>query len=571
MPEPTKPASLPDPGADLERIAGASRSMLGAVPDGRRGNLSGVVDAVLADRIQAARQSMRAGSAALGLSTVLDAGALAVWSDVLETLSDEGLSPVVYCCRTGRALDTVQPEPFADYLAALAAWGESQRADAARARLVGAVLSRKAYATAPHVLYSTGAALVDLREIAPHDFALRLLSEKVFPMPRRADSWALAKRAENLGRARTALASVPAASVAWLCECLSLVLAYADLGRYRASVLAVYGEAESVDFAAMLSNAARVGHLAGRLLQHFVSLLSSVTLRDVSRLSPDDLRKLRLSWDNVPEIAQMRARRRELKRQEKAARPERYHLTARQETLAASSIGQELLDTIDLGLILQSMGRRVSVGITQAAEIGAATARKAELKRISETRAALLESEAETGQGGEGGEASGPAELDLFNFDLGELLASGAAAIVSDDDGPSVFDDFALDLQAALAGSDLESEAGPDAFDLDQESVADFLAKGSRATIRKPSKPAARRVRGVADQQVNALLDALCDDLGKPGRPAVQAAQAAQAAKPLPRLPMLRKPQAGPVPVQPAPVQPAKPQAGLLVPRPRAR
>lgn len=463
-----------DLGAVAQASYAAARDGLALTGPNKAGHVSAVASGLVDLLVDRAAQS--AGIAPLVLD--MTPGASRQWADILAALADCGLSPALFCGRTGRPLGHVSPDHFADYLNLLDQWGDCRASDDVARRLLDAVICTKAHARAASVLHTCGASLAVMRQADSCGYLVRALSDYCLPMPRGAGSLALAARAENLGAAWVAVRQLPPAVVAYACEVVGLLLSYVDTRSVRFRILEHYGRGAAVDFAAMLASPATVGHLCGRIVQGLVSLLSEKRLRPMSQISARDLLALRVDYAGVPEFVAARAELRGLRALGVASalretrRIDRvFKMTARDDAALVSPMGRALADVFDLALLAGVTGRRVSIAVDSAAQVAQVGAAR---DAMADIRAAIAADELPL------------SETDFGAFDVGALIASGAldqSALVYDmpDDGPE------LDLMGALADALSGLDMGGD--DLPGDDLA-AMVQTARPVARgfKPTK-----------------------------------------------------------------------------------
>jgi hypothetical protein len=390
-------------------------------------------------------------------------------------------------------LGLVTPDGWGDYLAAIAALGETRAGDDALERLVAAIVAQKAHAVAPCVLVSSSSSLALIRETSPADFLAISLGD-LFDMPRGSQSLALAIRAEKIGAARAAMARLPASAVQYACETVGLFLSYVKPGLLGAdlNLLAVYGVGADTDVAAPFASVPALWHFCGRLVQIMVRAIGQATLKPVDRLTAGDLARLRVHYRGDARFQSLRLARSELRGARAAAKrlsssvplvmgkKNRDALAYVGADLLADFGAALLLDTLDLSFASGAMGRALPVRLESEAQADLALARQSDLR-------ALRDDAAQAG-----------AMLDLC--DLSALLVSGD---LPDDFLPVVENES--DLIALGLEFDSLSDAGDwfgaddlaDPADDDGEAVLpDWLqafamdqAKPTAAKSAKPAKP----------------------------------------------------------------------------------
>ena len=352
-----------------------------------RDTAAGIVDSIVERAETAARQCV----------TITPSGSgAAVWAGLLESLAECGLTPAIYCTKTGRRLGSVTSEGWADYLDAIASLGDSRAADDASSRLLGAVIADKGHRIAPAVLVQSGASMALMRETSVIDYIAVALAV-LFPMPPRSDSLALAQRAEKLGAARAALALLDRAALEYAAETLTLFLAYVhpNLLPSEHNALSIYGAGAGADIVAPFMSSAALGHFCGRLVQILLALLRQHHARP-DRLTARDLAALRIHWRGVEAYKNLRSDRSTIRgamRRAIASKKARALVSSRDLALldgleplpemdfhgmAASALG----DTIDLAFAAAVHGHKILVKTETEIETETALARHAALRRI---------------------------------------------------------------------------------------------------------------------------------------------------------------------------------------------
>lgn len=449
-----------------------------------------------------------ASFAASAIAPASGSGAGAVWSDVLDTLAALGLSPVLYCSRTGRRMGLIAPDAWSDYLETIADLGETRAADEMRGRLVSAIIAQKAHCVAPVVLVSSGAALATIRETSAPDFLCRALCD-IFPLPRDAQSDGQAARAESLGHARAAIAALPSGAVQYACEVVTLYLSYVQPARLpgEQNPLVVYGSGASADLVAPFGSSASLGHFCGRIVQSMLHLIASAKLRPVDKLRPADLRTLKVHWRGLPEYEVLRDGRRMIRAARRSVsragalpslgRAGRSYVDALDDTSAGllSGFADALFaDALSLSTAAGVAGRSLPVELESEAQAQTALDRRAELREIKEQS------------------ASDDLALDLC--DLSSLAASGAAdgfAPMIDSD-----DDLLTFGQIDVAAFDWLDDDDDDVDDDDADDLAgvpdwlqsDLIAQADKqaAKPRKAAKSATSSPHGEAVAQAVAAM-----------------------------------------------------------------
>lgn len=457
-----------DAAATALRASGKGRDVAGASAVG-----ASVVDILVSDAARAAARAIATPST--------DAGA-GVWSDTVETLASLGLDPVIYCARSGRVLSRLDAAPWADLLAGVAALGDTRAGDAARERLLGAVLAQMGGTVAPPVLVDSADALALLRDTAPRDYLAISLS-RLFPCPPRADTMARAKWAAMLGRVRAGIDTLPPAVLSYCCEVVTLYLSYIHPARLPGD-LSLSVSYPGGDWSGCCASVAAAGHLCGRIVQSLFTLLARERQRPVASLSASDLRALRTAWGGVPSYAEQKAARAALRGSvSDAMRPlsKRLSTAAIERLRNAAGLSPEALalDLSDLQIAAAMTGRTVPVHFDSPAAMNAAQA----ARDAGKARAADL-------LGGAGVETAEPV------FDIAaELMALTAQGMP--DAFASSFDDVGEIVGADLwsvddvvqfdfdhigdDGEDDESAEGID--DLQAELIAQAMAGASGFTL----------------------------------------------------------------------------------------
>lgn len=468
---------------DIGQIAAASyAAACGLVhPDvTRQGAASavaaGVVDCLVDDARAAARSVAPAPS---------DDAARGVWAALLEMLADSGLSPALYCTKTGRRLGHVSPDAWGDYLRAIGQLGDTRAGDDATRRLLDAITAQKAHCVGPAVLHTSGASLALIRRVSPADY-LCIASARLWPLLRGASAIVQAVRAETLGAMRARLDLLPDAALQYACEVVTLYLANIDPARVPVAdnLLAHYAG----DFAAPFQSVATLGHFCGRLVQMLTALIARHRPRPLAAITRQDMRALRVHWVGLKEYQTQKADRAALRhamRQADFARlltgSERAAIGIASRALAGNSAVSALddfaasfLDALDLQAALAATGRAVPLAATDAQE--ASKARK--------VAAAWRE------------DAGGDDLADGDLLDLSALLASGDVpadllpTIDNEDDLVtaglmSVSDILAFDW----SGDEYDEDEDEDAqADMPPDLLADAMAiADARRDIRKPA------------------------------------------------------------------------------------
>lgn len=455
----------------------------------QRGKQAGRVSDISAALIDATvRRATQAASAIVQPAS--DAGARAVWSDVLDVLADAGLTPALHCSRSGRALGVVSPDAWQDYLSAIARLGETREADNALERLTAAIIAQKAHTIGPAVLVTSGASLAMIRETCPADF-LAIALGRIWPIPDRATTTEKAQRAEKLGAARAAIASLPRPAQEYACEVVTLYLSHVLPARIPTDVdaLAFYGAGAAADLVAPVRDVAALGHFCGRIVQTLVALLSRHRLRPLDKITPADLASLRVHWHHDAAFSAVKAARHEWRHAERLAsdraRDDRGQLlyTKTQEKALAGVGGSLLASTmaalenaLDLSALLTASGRPTVVQTQSDAQAEAALSRRADLVELREKAQAARDSEAEA--------------LDLF--DLSSLLVAGdlPAELVPVVETETDLLDMGLieldDLDGWASDDDDDPLDDPDAMPAE---LIDHAMQQATPTARKPAKP----------------------------------------------------------------------------------
>lgn len=353
------------------------------------------------------------------------ATAAQVWADMLESLQECGLSPNIYCTRSGRCLSVVSPDYWSDYLTQIAELGESALGDTMRGQLLNAIIAQKAYTVAPVVLTTSGASLAMIRETSAPDFLAVALGH-IFPASERWQADTLALRAEQLGAARQAMALLPDSALQYTCEVVTLYLSYIRpaLIASENSLLTHYRD----DIAAPFQSVETLGHFCGRVVQMLVQLLAQHSLRPVNQISPRDLRALRVHWQGFEPYRVLRQARRDWRAGKDAERKRlntRARLEAKRDLFKmvsggkayerrigdVSHIADDLLDAFDFSAVLSVAGRAVPVVTQGDEETAQALAKASELRAMRERRQEQKEQDAQD-------------DLDLEGLDIASLLLS---------------------------------------------------------------------------------------------------------------------------------------------------
>ena len=343
----------------------------------------------------------RAQAAAVAVVTPARGDTSAVWAGVLEALEETGLSPVLYCRKTGRRLGLVTPEPWQDYLHTLAALGETNLADETQGRLIAAIVAQKAHTVAPVVLVSCSASLAMIRETSPADFLAIALGD-IFPLPRSSQSTEQAQRNERLGQARAAMEKLPSAALQYACETVGLFLSYVKphLIPTDCNLLGAYGSGASADLVLPVSSVSALGHFCGRLVQSMVKLIGQANLKPVDKLTSRDLAALRVHWRGDANYQNLRLSRSLLRQSKSAAlRLQRLpvlmtkgaaRIVAGVDSSLLSDFGAALmLDALDLSFASGAMGQSLPVKLESEVQADIALARQADLRSMQEYREEL--------------------------------------------------------------------------------------------------------------------------------------------------------------------------------------
>lgn len=374
-----------------------------------------------------------------------DTTAQDVWAEMLESLDAAGLTPTIYCNKSGRVLGEFNPSHWSDYLAQIAKLGESVQGDHIRGQLLGAMTSQKAYSVAPVVLTTSGASLAMIRETSAADFIAVALGH-LFPANERWQSETLALRAENLGRARASLELLPDSALQYTCEVLTLYLSYIRprLLHNQGTLLDYYRD----DLAAPFQSVETLGHFCGRIVQMLVDLLARHTLRPVNQIRPSDLRALRVHWQGYEPYRVLRVARREWrlgKESERKRIAQRERANNKRNILAdvfggpshqrrlddldqntVNRFSDVLADAFDLSAVLTAGGRPTPVHTKGDEETAQALARANELRTMKEESRAQAADNAADLEALEG--------LDISALILSNTLPAHFTSFTDDDD-----------------------------------------------------------------------------------------------------------------------------------------
>lgn len=550
----SSPDHLPRDMADIARASyAAAQSVIHAAPKRQaagRTISAGLIDIMVSDASDVARAIAPRPS---------DALAADVWGGVIEALAELDLSPVRYCTRTGRNLGVISPDTWTDYLCAIAQLGDTRAGDAARQRLLDAIIVDKAHVIAPPVLTSSAGNLAVIRATSPADY-LAICCARLWPLDRRAQSLARAQWAEQLGQTRAAIAQLPIASQQYACEITTLFLSNIDPARLeQADNLLTYYKG---DFSRPWQSVASLGQFCGRLVQMLAQLIMRHRIRPLDQISRADMRALRIHWRGVPEFQAAKAERAAHRAAIAAggasalAALDRTGQTSLRTVQALQAAGalrgslvddfaQSFLDALDMQAALASTGRKVSLVADNDAE--AARARTV-LRQYRANSSSSMSSAPQH-------------ELDPFAdnlLDLSDLLSSG---VIPDDLLPVIDSEEDLISAGLLSVSDLlsddfdmlggdddddEAEDAEDAeSDLsdfgDSPDMADLIAEamGQARAPRLARRPApstqkpARRPSAIDDLTAQALELALsvAPELAAPSKAAGTASPASGGAR----------------------------------------
>ena len=497
---PVAPAAVPSASvADMARGA-VDRARVALLSSGRGRDVSGagaVGAAVVGDIVSraeiAARRALRVPSH--------DAGA-AVWRDILESLQDCGLSPDIFCARSGRHVQRLDASGWSDMLSGVAALGDTRQGDASRARLLSAVVVQLGGHVLPLVLVDSAENLALLRETSPRDFLAVALS-RIFALPSRSDALARAQFAARLGQVRAGIDSLPRAVLEYACECVTLYLSYLHPARLPADTgLSAFYPAG--DWGGCCASPAAVGHLCGRVVQVLFSFIARARCRPVDQLSARDLAALRVHWGCVQSFADCRKARADIRGGVSDALKLPRHmrnLSAGQIAAFASASGVSMsdlvLDLTDLQSAAAMTGRKVPIAFDRPEQFDAAQSRKAALQSRAQS---LLGAGA--GAGAEPVARSSqsdavPDVADVFDLgaDISALMLSGALP----DDFAGGFDsvddlvnggvmtiedvlDFDFD-HIAGASDDDDDESTQSLDDLQSELIAQAMAQAGSFSL----------------------------------------------------------------------------------------
>lgn len=526
-------AGVPRPAAQDTTLQDAARASYAAIADlppltgwgkgkeaaNTRAIAAGIVDVLLDDAARAVTNPASASAAAD------DAAAARIWDDLLDLLAQDGLSPVYFCTRTGRAMGRVSPDGWRDYLAGIAALGETRAADDAMQRLYDAMIVRKGHEIAPAVLTSSADNLAMIRATCPVDF-LMIATGRLWPMPRGASSFDLARRGETLGKARAWACALPPATVQYACEIVTLFLSNIDLPRVpiAENLLMHYSD----DIAAPWQSAASAAHFCGRLIQMITRLIARHRTRPLDQITRADLRALRIHWKGHADFQAQRQARAEYRLALQAAvdlngmignAGDKANQRSAERFLAAGGVlpqiddfAASLLDALDLQIALASTGRAVPLHAESQAE-------KVKARQVVASYRDAT--------------ASGASDADPFGdlFDLSQLMAGDGMpsdllpVIDSEEDLISaglmtVSDLLGLD-ESDLFGADEDEDEDEDApmSDADLARAISAALGEARASAPRP-RPAARPKPSTADDLVTQALQAALDAPDPAPRPA---------------------------------------------------
>lgn len=432
-----------------------------------------------------------------------------VWRDAVDILGAMDLTPVLYCTKSGRALGAVDPAPWQDYLAQIAALGETKAGENCLRSLVAALVAQKAHCIAPMVLTSSADNLALIRETSPADYLARSLGD-LFPMPKGAQSDALALRAEKLGQSRAMICVLPSGAVQYACEVVTLYLSYIRpaLLPFEADTLAHYGKGALADISAPFQSVATVSHFCARIVQSMLTLLTQSRLRPLDRLRPRDLSAIRIQYQGLAHYDAAKKAREKLRRAKKSAYDAaQVGKPSRAQAMVLNAIGGAagdflsgfadafLSDAIALSVAAGVSGRKLPVMTDSEIQAQAALDRQAGLKLIRAQ--------------------SQDAEFTLDLLDLAELVAGGAV----DEFTPEYENDSDLVAWGLLDAVDLDALDG-DLDDIDPLDDPDGESVLPDWLISDAMRDASPKNRAPAKKQ-------------KPVDPAVAAAIAAMQGQPM--------------------------------------
>lgn len=422
----------------------------------------------IAADLVAALAEQAASAARAALPSASDDAGREIWQGVLDMLDGDGLTPVIYCARSGRLIQRLDPAPWLDHCGAIAALGETRRGDTALASLYGSVLAQLGGTVSPWLLHSGPDALALLRETCPLDYLLHGLAH-IFPLPAAgplAQSYGNAKRAHDLARLRAAGLALPPSVVQYACEVVALYLSHVRPALIPAQfqVSAHYGPGKR-DWAGLLDSPATVGHFCGRIMQSILHLIAAKRVLPARALSRADLLALRTSYQGIAGyLAHKRLRlmiRHDMHKARQAADPARLtpsNLRAMSANAGPAGLALDfgLSDLLDLQTALAVSGHAVPVKLASVQERAAVDRRKAKLQSLVSPAS----------------DQAAPADDgDMSEVDLS--LAYGLADLSLSDALPADFDmtfDSAEELIAAglLSVDDVAAALHGGAFDFEE-------------------------------------------------------------------------------------------------------